>query len=93
MLYFRPITYSDADLRAFEFSTSAQSKREGILCYMSGSSLNKMVATAWVGNSPATIPLSASQPATTTFDAKKYFPIFREDQNFESVSGTIAAGN
>ena len=92
MLYFRPISYSDADLRAFKFTTAAAaSVREGTICYAVAGGLNVMIATPWTGSTVATVPMSAAT-IPNPVNVGKYFPIFREDLDIESISGTIAAG-
>ena len=92
MLTFRPISYHDADLRAFKYSSAASSKREGTICKIaSTSSLNIVMATPWSGKTTALPTIHVS--GGTLYMKDVFFPIFKEDPDPESVSATIDAGD
>ena len=95
MLTFRPISYADADLRAFKYTGTAD-VREGQICYIpstASNTLNIIAATPWSGHYHAipTLHMGGVHPTVSISFAKdKFFAIFREDPDPESVSPTIS---
>ncbi len=90
MLMFRPITYNEGDFRAFKYvGTSAT--REGRLCYIAASStLNTITCTPFTG----TLKTLKAIAGGTIYGAahpnvKRFFPIFRENPDPETVAATI----
>jgi hypothetical protein len=98
MLTFRPISYDDADLRAFKYTGTAD-VREGQICYIPSSAsntLNIIAATPWSGVATAlpTLHMGGAHPTVSIqYMNGKLFAIFREDPDPESVSPTIEQGD
>lgn len=90
MKTFRPVVFADTDLRAFKYISAAA--REGVFCSISaGSSTQHIVAaTLFNGTVPATFNAGATGGVVSTiFDRRRYFPIYQEDPDTDTVQATI----
>jgi len=97
MLTFRPITYSDSDLRAFKY-TGTTSIREGAFCKLPASvTRHTITCTLASGNAPTlhlvsvTGTVSEHTSTSTVYMPNNglVFPIFRDDPDIENVGATI----
>lgn len=90
MLKFRPEAYSDSDLRGFIY-TGTSACLEGQIVYQAASSTaNKHTCTPYTAL--ATLPPAVKGSANATLalaDRGKYFIIYREDPDIESIEATI----
>ena len=87
MIKFRPIAYSDDDIRAFKY-TGTNSIREGSVCVPAvSSSLN--VATCTPFTAQATLP-GVGAGTVAIPNTKIAFLVYREDPDIENVGATIA---
>ena len=89
MLTFKPIIYSDDDMRAFKYK-SGESVREGAFAKIAASSTRSTVACTLANETLATIPLAAGAGSLCVMVPGMYFPIYREDPDIENVGATIA---
>jgi len=90
MLKFRPIVYSDDDLRAYKY-TGPTSIQEGYLCrpWAASSSVNVAACTLAKFAAFPTMP-GSSQPATIDLKARTLvFPVYREEPDPENIGATI----
>ena len=93
MLKFRPIHYGEDDFRAYKYSLGASSKQEGQFCYVANSDQHTSIATPHSGVFQivaATLNDVSIIDKLTTM--KKFFPIYRENPDNESITSTITAG-
>lgn len=94
MLKFRPISYSDDDLRAYKYIGTSD-VAEGVFCYTKGSTLNQAKCTLWydakstatVGNSPTALMRNLD------INQSRCFPIYKSDPDPEDTTPTISHGD
>ena len=87
MLKFRPITYADADLRAYKY-TGTSSILEGTFCTPAASS-SQHVAGCTLFTATATIPLGTGPGTVSLALSGRVFPVYREEPDIENVGATI----
>ena len=92
MRTFVPISFDDANLRAYKYTGSA-AVREGYFCvFDSSNSTTDTFACKEFSTAGATLPTSGS--GTVDVWAKgKFFPIYKEDPDIEQVAATISNGD
>lgn len=94
MLKFRPISYNEGDFRSYKYSTAAADVTEGQLCYLAASDLNTSIATPHSGTfSVAGTNIAAASILENAKTQNKFFPIYKEDPDTESISATLSGGD
>lgn len=93
MVKFTPVSYNEGDFRAFKYVGSSD-VCEGEICSVCSIDLNTFYCKGHSG----TLQIVGTNVAVATVIAytqtnNKYFPVFREDPDIESISATISTND
>jgi len=99
MLKFRPISYAEADFRAYKYNGAAC--REGKICQIGvGSKSNRSIITATPISLTTTKVVgtldiwgAGTSGSMSMINYGMYFPIYREDPDPDNITPTIAKGD